>query len=677
MRTSIGLLLVAIAVVGVRAQAPADCVSIFAAFRAGNVTITPAAAATDCCEFLAPNGPDKNADGYFENFVECAGGRVTRIQLIGYNIDSLSNLTALTLLTVHDNLIAEPLPSWLPNLVNLEKLNLNDNFITGTTGVLGQLRKTTYIDVSGNLLTGNPSWLATSTQLSTIILEKNQLSGTFPDISGLTNLTSLRIGDNQFTGALPSTTSFPALLTYSVYSNKFTGAIPALTNNPLLITFNVNNNSLTGSLPDPSNCPKLTYYGAQKNIGITGTIPAGVFKLANLQTLVLSDDSLSGPLGSGLSDMVQLSTLYLDGNTKLNGTMTAGTDFCSLANTNLCLVGGNVNSIPSRCQTGGGKSLAACSSSAGTATSKSSGTGTASASSTATAGGQSSSDTGSGGSSLGPIIGGVVGGIAALGLIGGLAWYFGRRRGTKEANSPPSTAPGGPPSQPYAPLDGQSQFYAPQYGQPVPQMPPVSYANSPYSQGSMLSNVPQHGSPQNSGSLYNMGQYGSQVHLMAAPGSMGTLGSSISSTSTKVNEVYVVAQPFLASQEDEMTCEQGQKVFVSDVFPDNWCKALNLESMQSGVVPLAVLVPANQPGMVQSRMLSGSMYQPQARGQSIGAGSTIVSGDQALLSLRNYLDMGIINSQQYMSGSTVLGNSAAIGMHGDVKGPGAPSESKE
>ncbi|KAJ3339545.1 hypothetical protein HDU93_008076 [Gonapodya sp. JEL0774] len=272
----------------------------------------------------------------------------------------------------------------------------------------------------------------------------------------------------------------------------------------------------------------------------------------------------------------------------------------------------------------------------------------------------------------------ILGGVAGLGLLGGLAWYFGRHRGAKDNSTSGSAAVAATPNQTYPPANGQPQLYAPQYGNAVPQMAGITYSNQPNSPNTVMSNVPQQGISQpNSDSTYSVGQYGFGANLLAAPGSMATLGSSLSSGSTKVNEVYVVAQPFWATQEDEMTCQQGQKVFVSDVFPDNWCKALNLESMQSGIVPLAVLVPASQPTLVQSRMASGSVFQPLARGQSIGAGSAIVTGDQALVSLRNYLDMGIINSQQYMTGSMALGSSTAIGMHGDVKGPGTPIDSKK
>ncbi|KAJ3339547.1 hypothetical protein HDU93_008078 [Gonapodya sp. JEL0774] len=698
----------------VRAQAPTDCVAILAV----DLIQRPMDTSTSYSTM-------KGCDGEFalmiyslksQNFVECEGGRITTIQFINFNFTSLSyfaNLTAVTFLNVRNNLIAEPLPSWLSTWTNLNKLVLDNNRMTGTTEVLGTLPKLSYVSLSNNGFTGNPAWLSTSTQLSTIYLDVNQFSGTFPDISQLRNLSYIDVGQNGFTGPVPSTTNFPALVAYSMYSNGFTGAIPSLSSNPLLISFNVNNNSMTGSLPDPGGCPKLTYYGAQRNSGVTGSIPPGLFTLSNLKTIALSRDSLSGPLPSGLGDMTQLVTLWLDGNTGLNGPIpdlskltkltsldlsntslsggillasNVGGDFCSLANTNLCLVGGSISTIPSSCRTGGGLSLPACAAttaSSGTSTAKvestsvtSAKTSSSSATATAAASGSEGPAGGTpnsgGGSSTGAIVGGVVGGIAALGIIAGLAWYFGRRRGASK-DTPSGASTSAPLNPTYPPPNGQTQYYAPQYNNPVPQMAPVSYPNSPYSQGSLGSSIPPQGSSsQNSGSLYSTGQYGSGARLLAPPGSLGTVGSSTSSGSTKVNEVYVVAQPFFASQQDEMTCQQGQKVFVSDVFADDWCKALNLETMQSGIVPMTVLAPANQPSIVQSRMMSGSLYQPNARGQSVGAGSTIVTGEQALASLRNYLDMGIINSQQYMTGSRVLGNSSFAMGHGDVKGPGAP-----
>ncbi|KAJ3337477.1 hypothetical protein HDU93_001029 [Gonapodya sp. JEL0774] len=189
------------------------------------------------------------------------------------------------------------------------------------------------------------------------------------------------------------------------------------------------------------------------------------------------------------------------------------------------------------------------------------------------------------------------GGIAGLGIIAALAWYLGRRRGSKDITSTPSSyvpyqpAPTNPP---FPPSTGQPQYNQPQYNPASPQMAPIGYASPPFSQSSMLSSVPTQNTVPTSASLYN-GQYGATQPLLAPPGSLGTVGSAgtaTSSNSTKVNEVYVVAQPFFASQEDEMTCQQGQKVFVSDLFMDDWCKALNLETMQSGEIILEIVGPA-------------------------------------------------------------------------------------
>ncbi|KXS21298.1 L domain-like protein [Gonapodya prolifera JEL478] len=653
-----------------RGQAPQDCVSINAALTAANVSLTPAAAQTDCCQFFWASGTNSNADDYYENFVNCAGGRVTRIQFINYNFGSLryfQNLTALTLLFVRNASIAETIPTWLSTMTNITKLDFNDNGMSGTLEVIGQLPKLTAFSLSNNSFSGSLSWLSNATQLEQIYLDQNQFTGDFPDISNLKSLTNLAVGMNQFTGTLPDLGNFPQLIGVSFYSNGFSGTIPSLSKNTNLVSVNFNNNSLTGPLPDPSNSPKLQYYGIMNNKGITGSIPKGLFTLLNLQTIALSSNSLSGSVDAGLSGMTQLSTLWFDHNPDLNGVLPdlsqltnlksldlsytglsgalrlasgVGSTFCDVSSTKLCLVGGSTSSIPSRCQINGGNALAACPAGTSTSSTQTSAGGAASQTATASTGaGQDSSQTGgsNGGSSLGPIIGGVIGGIVALAIVAGLAFFLLRRRDTTPKSGPTSyvpyqRAPTSPPGPQFSPPPPQpfgspNQFATgQQYGQNQQMANVGSYTSPPVSvsQVSMGSN-PSSGF---TGINYNSATFGANVPLLAPPGSIGTVNSATSSNSSKVNDVYIVAQPYVANQQDEMTCQQGQKVFVSDLFVDEWCKGLNLETMQTGIVPFAILVPANQPSLVQSRILSGSVFQPHARGQSVGVGSAINIGDQ-------------------------------------------------
>ncbi|KXS21297.1 L domain-like protein [Gonapodya prolifera JEL478] len=711
-------------------QAPQDCVSIFAMFKAANVPITPAAAQTDCCQFYWASGTDANADDYYENFVNCDGGRVTRFQLENYNVGTLDyfqNLTGLLRLNLINAGVTGALPTWLPTLTNLTRISIGDNSMTGSTEVLGQLPNLSDLILRNNSFSGSLAWISSATNLQILSIGYNQFSGDFPSISRLTKLTTVNIGNNAFTGPLPDPANFPMLSSYYVFNNRFSGAIPSISKNTNLVTFNVNNNSLTGSAPDPSNSPKLTYYGVQFNSGLTGNLPDGIFSLRNLDSLILASCSFKGSLGAGLSDMTTLETLWLDHNPGLTGNLpdlrkltklssldfsstglsgplllasNTGSTYCDVSNSNLCLSGGSINSIPNRCQTtGGGSKLPACP--AGTVTTTAGaagGTGTGSSpqgTGTATSSGGTNSNNAAsspgGGSSIGPIIGGVVGGIAALLILAGAAFFLLRRKNANKSVETPQAPPSQPP-QPYPQLGQQQQYsqsmYAPSSYPASPPMAAVPYMQAPPSHTSLASSAQQQYSNM-SGSIYSGQGYGMSAHLLAAPGSVGTVGTTTSTNSTKVNEVYIVGQPYVATQQDELTCQPGEKVFVSDLFVDEWCKGLNLETMQSGMIPYAVLVPANQPSQVQSRMMSGSVYQPHARGQSVGVSSQINLGDQGLASLRTYLDRGIINSQQYQTGSAVLtgnpnasamfgnpnasamfGNPNASAMFGDVKGPG-------
>ncbi|KXS18939.1 L domain-like protein [Gonapodya prolifera JEL478] len=689
--------------------APGDCTQVLAALKAGNVTITPASATSNCCDFFWESGSDRNADNYTQTFVTCAGGRVTEIRFQDYKIGSLSffqNLTALTRLDVRNASIGGTIPSWISTLTKLNRIDFRDNGMGGTTEIAGQLSNLTDFVVSNNKFTGNLSWISSSTKLQYLVIANNAFTGAFPDITKLTALISLSIWGNGFTGSLPPLENAPGLTYYLADTNTFSGSIPGISKNPNLQTFSIYNNSLTGTLPDPSNCPKLVYYYAYKNSGITGSIPAGLFSLPNVLEIAVNECSLTGTVDGALSSQTQLQLLWLDDNTGLGGTLpdlskltklksldisntgltgalllapTAGSAFCSVRNTKLCLSGGSVSSIPPSCQSAGGSVLSSCALTTSARTSSTTSTSsTSTVTSSSASAGSSNAQTGgdSGGSSIGPIVGGVVGGIAALLIIAGAAWFIlGRKKKeqsatnyqTSNASLPPSDRLQGGAMQ-YAPNQyAPSQYTQSQYAQ-SPQMGPVGYMPAPSSFGSLNTGMT---SPMISPMQNNNLGYGVTTPLLSPPGSVatvGTTGTSTSTNSTKVNEVYIVAQPYLGTQPDEMSCNPGQKIFVSDLFVDEWCKGLNLDTMQSGVIPMAILVSANQPSVVQSRLMSGSVNHLQARSQSFNAANSTVSAD-ALVSFQMLANRGVINPQQYQMGSTILAGGTST-TFGDVRGPG-------
>jgi hypothetical protein len=97
-------------------------------------------------------------------------------------------------------------PSWGEHLTLLRRLNLRDNYLTGTvSSSLGALTDLTALTLSGNKLHGTiPSSLGALTSLGRLNLQNNYLTGTIPSsLKNMTELVSLSLNNNQINGTMP------------------------------------------------------------------------------------------------------------------------------------------------------------------------------------------------------------------------------------------------------------------------------------------------------------------------------------------------------------------------------------------------------------------------------------------------------------------------------------------
>ncbi|XP_052622069.1 probable inactive receptor kinase At5g58300 [Lactuca sativa] len=119
--------------------------------------------------------------------ISCNGKRVTILRLPGIGLygpipaNTLGNLNALTILSLHSNFLNGSLPFDILSLPSLSNIYLNKNQFSGEI----------------------PSSL--SSQLSTIDLSSNSFTGNIPNsIQNLTKLQSFNVSNNQLNGSIPS-----------------------------------------------------------------------------------------------------------------------------------------------------------------------------------------------------------------------------------------------------------------------------------------------------------------------------------------------------------------------------------------------------------------------------------------------------------------------------------------
>ena len=146
------------------------------------------------------------------------------------------------------------IPSLLAGLVDLRRLDLDDNALTGGIPVaLGQLESLERLHLLGNRLTGNiPVDLGNLANLRILSLYGNDLTGDIPpELGKLTNLEQLLLDDNDFTGELPSELrNIAGLERLYVRDSRLSGEIPVwLASLEELEYLFLEGNDFTGCIP--------------------------------------------------------------------------------------------------------------------------------------------------------------------------------------------------------------------------------------------------------------------------------------------------------------------------------------------------------------------------------------------------------------------------------------------
>ncbi|TQD94305.1 hypothetical protein C1H46_020119 [Malus baccata] len=246
--------------------------------------------------------------------IKCVNGQVIAIQLpwkrLGGRIsEKIGQLQALRKLSLHDNVLAGPVPLSLGFLPNLRGVYLFNNRLSGSVPPsIGNCPLLQTLDLSNNSLTGTiPSSLANSTKLYRLNLSFNSLSGFIPtSLTKFPSLTILALQHNNLSGPIPST--------WGAGNRNHSYKLTILT---------LDNNLISGTIP--SSLSKLGFLEEiyLNNNQISGTIPDEIGELTRLQKLDLSNNAINGSFPSSFSNLSSLVSLNLEGN-RLNNQIPGG-----------------------------------------------------------------------------------------------------------------------------------------------------------------------------------------------------------------------------------------------------------------------------------------------------------------------------------------------------------------
>jgi kinase len=259
--------------------------------------------------------------------------------LTGVLPPELGKNSPLRYLEVFENMLSGEIPANICYNGEFRGLTAHNNNFTGSIPKsLGQCPYLLTLRIENNRITEVPAGLWQIQNLTTVTMNNNMLSGELPSSLPL-KLTMLVIHNNQFSGSVP--TSAGHLNVFQAGNNNFTGDIPPglITGMPLLQTLDLSENSISGEIPASiGSLDSLSMLNLSHN-KISGEIPASIGSMQVLTTLDLSSNSLSGNIPSELGKL-NLNFLNLSSN-DLSGQIPSAIDSQAydesfLSNPNLC-----------------------------------------------------------------------------------------------------------------------------------------------------------------------------------------------------------------------------------------------------------------------------------------------------------------------------------------------------
>ena len=210
-------------------------------------------------------------------------------------------------------------PEEIAQLINLEKLFLQNNYLTGDLpDFLWELKKLKVLNLSNNQFSCQiPGEIHLLHLLEELWISNNNIYGDVPhQIFSLKHLTHLNLSSNNLSGSLSEAVGDLNSLQYlNLYDNRLTGFIPTeLGSLPNLEFLSLGNNWINGTIPfELANAKNLKSLGLFNN-QLKGKIPFEITNLEKLEYLSLFGNQLIGEVPSELFTDLNLSYLRLNDN---------------------------------------------------------------------------------------------------------------------------------------------------------------------------------------------------------------------------------------------------------------------------------------------------------------------------------------------------------------------------
>uniref|UniRef100_A0A6M2EJI0 Protein kinase domain-containing protein n=1 Tax=Populus davidiana TaxID=266767 RepID=A0A6M2EJI0_9ROSI len=261
--------------------------------------------------------------------VACYEKSITQLHIVGnkgtpllprnFSIDSfvttVVGLASLEVLTLVSLGLWGPLPGKIARLSSLEILNMSSNFLyDAIPQELSSLSGLQSLGLDDNMFAGEvPNWIDSLQVLSVLSLRKNRLNGSLPDsLSNLENLRVLALAHNYFKGEVPDLRSLTNLQVLDLEDNAFGPQFPQLGNK--LVSLVLSRNKFRDGLP----AEVTSNYQLQRldlsNNTFVGPFPQSLLSLPSVTYLNIADNKFTGMLFENQSCSADLEFVDLSSN---------------------------------------------------------------------------------------------------------------------------------------------------------------------------------------------------------------------------------------------------------------------------------------------------------------------------------------------------------------------------